>query len=116
LRIPVVANGGIETFQDVALAFEETGADAVMSSGILIYHALWRNSANSSSFFFFFFFHAEGLLENPAVFSETQPDMMTLADLYLQKCERYPCPDKFIRKHLFDLLFRRYYFHNLMQL
>jgi isopentenyl diphosphate isomerase/L-lactate dehydrogenase-like FMN-dependent dehydrogenase len=55
LRIPVVANGGIETFQDVALAFEETGADAVMSSGILIYHALWRNSANSSSFFYFFF-------------------------------------------------------------
>eukprot|EP00624_Nannochloropsis_granulata_P006388 evm.model.NODE_47479_length_8916_cov_22.181696.1 len=42
LSIPVVANGGVETFEDAVRCQEETGADAVMSS--------------------------EGLLENPSLF------------------------------------------------
>ena len=79
----MVANGGIQTYADVAQALEETGADAGMS--------------------------AEGLLENPALFADEsqQPDMMDLAQQYLNKCRMYPCPDKYMRKHFFDLLFRR---------
>lgn len=42
LSIPVVANGGVETYEDAVRCQEETGADAVMSS--------------------------EGLLENPSLF------------------------------------------------
>lgn len=42
LRIPVVANGGVETYEDAVRCQAETGADAVMSS--------------------------EGLLENPSLF------------------------------------------------
>ncbi len=84
LRIPVIANGGCETFQDVQECLRVTGADAVMS--------------------------AEGLLENPALFSDAAPDslpdMIDMASLYLDKCLLYPCADKFIRLHLFKLLYR----------
>lgn len=45
LQIPVIANGGIGTFQDVQEALEQTGCDGVMSSeSILEYPALYDNS------------------------------------------------------------------------
>lgn len=43
MNIPVVANGGVHTFDDVLKCIKETGVDGVMS--------------------------AESLLENPALFS-----------------------------------------------
>ena len=54
VRIPVVANGGIETYTDYRRCLAETGADAVMSS--------------------------EGLLENPLLFSPDDPDATLLVD------------------------------------
>lgn len=57
-------------------------------------------------------FCAEGLLENPALFSADahQTDMMVLARQYMQKARRYPCHDKYVRFHLFKMLYRRYGF------
>lgn len=49
VSIPVIANGGIETYEDYRRCLEETGADGVMSS--------------------------ESLLENPALFMPEDPQM-----------------------------------------
>ena len=57
VSIPVIANGNIETFDDVAACMAATGADAVMS--------------------------AEALLENPALFSGQDVSPFQLAREYL---------------------------------
>ena len=45
LSIPVIANGGIATFDDVQACLDYTGCDGVMSSeAILEYPALFDNS------------------------------------------------------------------------
>lgn len=87
LGIPVIANGGIASEEDVRACLEYTGAAAVMSS--------------------------EALLENPALFcSNRHPssgaylDQSSLATRYLELCEEHP-PCKgaaVVRGHLFKLL------------
>ena len=57
LKIPVFANGGIYTFEDVQRCLEQTGVDGVMS--------------------------AESLLENPALFSGQVKDLDLLAEEYI---------------------------------
>ncbi|KAG6964069.1 hypothetical protein JG687_00006190 [Phytophthora cactorum] len=87
LTIPVIANGGIETHEDIARCLEATGCDGVMSS--------------------------EGLLENPALFSETNntpgenTSFLELARRYLECATLYPpASDKIVRAHLFKILFQ----------
>ena len=50
------------------------------------------------------------LLENPTLFSAATrlaaPDCFSLAREYLAEVRRYPCADKYVRQHLFKLLFR----------
>jgi tRNA-dihydrouridine synthase 1 len=87
LGIPVIANGGIATADDVEACFEHTGAAAVMSS--------------------------EALLENPALFCRNVDpadgrylDQNELARRYLGMCRAHP-PTKgvaMVRGHLFKLL------------
>jgi len=79
LSIPVFANGGIYTFEDVQRCLDYTGVDGVMS--------------------------AEGLLENPALFSGKEVDLDEIALEYLDLVEKqYPTPHFFVKSHLFKIL------------
>uniref|UniRef100_A0AAV1TTN1 tRNA-dihydrouridine(16/17) synthase [NAD(P)(+)] n=1 Tax=Peronospora matthiolae TaxID=2874970 RepID=A0AAV1TTN1_9STRA len=87
LSIPVIANGGVETHEDIARCLEATGCDGVMSS--------------------------EGVLENPALFADgnnapgTDTSFLELARQYLEFATLYPpASDKIVRAHLFKILFQ----------
>lgn len=79
-KIPIFANGGIYTFEDVQRCLEYTGADGVMSS--------------------------EALLENPALFSREIPDLDEIALEYLEICKGFDHKEerKMIKPHLFKFL------------
>mmetsp|Transcript_80712 Transcript_80712/g.234074 ORF Transcript_80712/g.234074 Transcript_80712/m.234074 type:complete len:446 (-) Transcript_80712:15-1352(-) len=89
LSIPVIANGGIGTLDDVGRCLEETGVDGVMSS--------------------------EAALENPALFSGNRDDkgnyvdQNRLAREYLELAHFYLGVDagapKCVKAHLFKLLY-----------
>eukprot|EP01038_Epipyxis_sp_PR26KG_P007479 gene7479-10193_t len=82
-RVPIIANGGIETYNDVLECFQLTGVDGVMSS--------------------------EGILENPTIFSNNcySLSQMDMADEYLSFCGIYPTRHmKTIRLHLIKFLHR----------
>ncbi|CAH8663895.1 unnamed protein product, partial [Dicrocoelium dendriticum] len=77
LRIPIIANGNIEYFEDVTRCFLETKADAVMS--------------------------AEGHLHNPAIFVGLQPSVYTKCLEYLEYAKKYPSAMSIVRGHVFKL-------------
>ncbi|RLO11559.1 hypothetical protein DYB28_003251, partial [Aphanomyces astaci] len=91
LPIPVFANGGIETDADVQRCLDETNVEGVMSS--------------------------EGILERPALFSNDRDPhgvplrQIDLAIEYLELAKQYPPPDKFLRAHLFKILFQELKVH-----
>lgn len=87
LRIPVLANGNIQTLRDVKPCLEATGCEGVLS--------------------------AESLLSDPALFSakRLQPGgefgPFEGADLlleYLELAEKYPVPFRMVKGHAFKLL------------
>ncbi|KAK1934750.1 putative dihydrouridine synthase [Babesia divergens] len=79
VSIPVIANGGIETFEDVSKCLDYTGADAVMSS--------------------------EGILEKPYLFSARTYDHLDILQEYLDIVKLYPTPPPCcIRGHAFKIL------------
>lgn len=81
LSIPVFANGGIHSFEDVQKCLEETGVDGVMSS--------------------------EALLENPALFSGEVKDLDQLAAEYVKIWKEYDGErKKFLKPHLFKFLYK----------
>mgnify|MGYP003933264305 CR=1 FL=1 len=79
VKIPVFANGGIYTFEDVQRCIEYTGVDGVMS--------------------------AESLLENPALFSGKIYNLDDLALEYLELVKKYPVEPSYVRPHLFKILY-----------
>ncbi|RQM19717.1 hypothetical protein B5M09_008008 [Aphanomyces astaci] len=91
LPIPVFANGGIETDADVQRCLDETSVEGVMSS--------------------------EGILERPALFANDRDPhgvplrQIDLAIEYLELAKQYPPPDKFLRAHLFKILFQELKVH-----
>eukprot|EP00933_Yihiella_yeosuensis_P009129 TRINITY_DN114936_c0_g1_i1.p1 TRINITY_DN114936_c0_g1~~TRINITY_DN114936_c0_g1_i1.p1 ORF type:complete len:422 (+),score=85.25 TRINITY_DN114936_c0_g1_i1:59-1267(+) len=90
LSIPVIANGGIQTWDDVERCLQYTGADAVMSS--------------------------EALLENPSLFGGTfaekrAPYQDELALEYMELAKLYSTPHKQVKAHLFHFLYAGLQFH-----
>lgn len=86
-HVPIMANGGIETMEDVERCLAITGADGVMTS--------------------------EGILENPAIFSRgidangRYRDCIDLAEEYFELCDIYPQEHiRFARSHMMKLLYR----------
>ncbi|CAL1138710.1 unnamed protein product [Cladocopium goreaui] len=86
LKIPVIANGGIESRTDAQRCLSQTGCAAVMS--------------------------AEALLEKPDLFVEDEepaiPRMLRLSREFLDLAERHPSPLKYppTKSHLFKILRR----------
>lgn len=80
LRIPVIANGNVQSLSDAELCLIETGADAVMT--------------------------AEGNLYNPGLFSNVHPPTWDIAYRYLDYVDKYPVPAGMARSHLFKLFHR----------
>jgi len=81
--IPVFANGGCETLEDVYKCLEYTKCDAYMA--------------------------AESLLGNPAMFlsKAEQPHPMIMTQDYLEMCKKYKSVTRhMIRGHVFKLLYR----------
>lgn len=79
LSIPVISNGSIREFGDIAKCIAVTGCDGVMS--------------------------AEGILENPSLFSG--PVVKDLDDItleYVDFVKKYPDQIMFMKSHLFKLL------------
>mmetsp|Transcript_25037 Transcript_25037/g.64633 ORF Transcript_25037/g.64633 Transcript_25037/m.64633 type:complete len:452 (-) Transcript_25037:179-1534(-) len=83
LDIPVVANGGVESPEDIARCLDATGCDSVMTS--------------------------EAALENPGIFGGqpcTRASQARLAEEYLDLLQVHPPPNaSIIRAHLFKLLY-----------
>ena len=77
VRIPVFANGNIQTFQDAQACLEFTKADGIMS--------------------------AEGLYSNPALFSALHIPCWTLIDEYLEIVRRHPKTVAYEKNHLFRM-------------
>lgn len=81
IGIPVIANGGIETFEDIQRCLEYTGADAVMSS--------------------------EAILEKPYLFSGKTYNHLDMFEEYLDIVRLYPEQSPCcIRAHAFKMLYR----------
>jgi len=89
LGIPIIANGGVYTLADARACIEATGADGVMS--------------------------AEGLLEDPALFSGLSVPRENIAQEYLELARQYP-PFSLrpVRGHLFKLLHAEATTHTLL--
>lgn len=80
ISIPLIANGGIQNFEDIDRLFKYTGCDAVMSS--------------------------EKLLEYPALFSKEIYNLDDIALEYLDICKEVGYDPAFVRSHLFKFYYQ----------
>eukprot|EP00002_Diphylleia_rotans_P019471 TRINITY_DN3766_c0_g1_i7.p1 TRINITY_DN3766_c0_g1~~TRINITY_DN3766_c0_g1_i7.p1 ORF type:complete len:299 (-),score=44.34 TRINITY_DN3766_c0_g1_i7:157-1053(-) len=85
LSIPVIANGNIQSLEDIEECIKVTGTVGVMS--------------------------AETLLENPALFTGKTVHPCIMALEYLAICQKYTTPLRMIRSHVFQMLHPRLSIH-----
>ncbi|KAF7490257.1 tRNA-dihydrouridine(16/17) synthase [NAD(P)(+)]-like [Sarcoptes scabiei] len=82
--IPVIANGNIQSSIEADECLEVTGVDGIMS--------------------------AEGLLYNPALFTNEPLPVWEATEKYIELARKYPCPFPYIRGHVFK------FFHHCLML
>ena len=80
MKIPVIANGGIQFHEDIQRCLDTTKADGVMV--------------------------AEGILENPQFFINGYPDMDDMALEYMSFAKTYKAEVFQIKGHLFKFMFQ----------
>lgn len=90
-RVPIIANGGIESYEDIDRCLQATGADGVMSS-----EAILENAA---------LFYC-----NPNPFAPPVP-MVDLAERFLALSKVYPGPCRCARNHLMKFFYRYFTKH-----
>ena len=83
LGIPVVSNGNVRTWEDIALNREETGADGVMVGETLLANP-WFVRAS----FLFIYFCVK--VEFYSIFENLVPDPVLISLEYLDICKSYP--------------------------
>lgn len=79
VKIPVIANGGLEEFEDIESCLDYTGCDAYMS--------------------------AEKILENPFIFSGKDYNIDDVALEYLNICRETENDIAYVRSHLFKFYY-----------
>lgn len=77
VKIPVIANGNVQSLRDAEECLAFTGADAVMT--------------------------AEGNLYNPCLFLDRHPLAWDVARKYMDYARQYPVPCGMVKSHLFKL-------------
>eukprot|EP00945_MAST-04E_sp_MAST-4E-sp1_P000010 g10.t1 len=97
LQIPVVANGGIATINDVHRCMETTGVDGVMSSEALLENPSLFEQVNLLK-------RTENKKDN-AVFMPLHERQLHLAEEYMQLVKLYPTARSNIRAHLNKFFF-----------